>query len=143
MTRYVYSNLIKIIVSVILVFILIPSLVFFSSVWFESKEIHILSLIISVLCVIFWIVCIISVSALNKYSSNKISFQENQIIYNGRTFYKENLIFKYFKFHISVLEPNLVIPSLHIGGSNLSLKCYLSKKDIKKLESMNYQIRKI
>lgn len=143
MTRYLYSNLIKITVLGILLFVFVPSLAFFSIVWFESKIIHTLSLIISILCIISWIMCIILVNVFNNYSSNKLSFKENQITYKGCTFYKENLNFKYFKFHISILEPNLVIPRLHIGSSNLSLTCYLSKKDIKKLESMNYQIKKI
>ena len=49
---------------------------------------------------------------------------------------------KYFKFHISVIEPSLVIPKIHINGNNLSVTCYLSKNDIKKLEKMNFEIKK-
>ena len=38
---------------------------------------------------------------------------------------------KYFKFHISLIAPNLVIPKLHINGNGLSVICYLSKREIK------------
>ena len=50
---------------------------------------------------------------------------------------------KYFKFYISIIEPSLVIPKIHINGNNLSVTCYLSKNDIKKLEKMNFEIKKI
>ena len=64
-------------------------------------------------------------------------------MYKNRTLYSNNVSIKHFKFHISVIEPSLVIPKIHINGNNLSVTCYLSKKDIKKLKKMNFEIKEI
>ena len=80
---------------------------------------------------------------LNKKANNSILFEEEKMLYKNRTLYSNNVSIKYFKFHISVIEPSLVIPKIHINGNNLSVTCYLSKKDIKKLKKMNFEIKEI
>ena len=65
------------------------------------------------------------------------------MLYKNRTLYSNNVSIKYFKFHISIIEPSLVISKIHINGNNLSVTCYLSKKDIKKLKKMNFEIKEI
>ena len=65
------------------------------------------------------------------------------MIYKKKTIYSNNVSIKYFRFHISIVEPNLVIPKIHINGNNLSVTGYLSKKDINKLKKMNFEIKEI
>ena len=49
---------------------------------------------------------------------------------------------KYFKFHISLIDPDLVIPKLYIKlyEYNTSIVLYLSKKDVKKLKTLYFDI---
>ncbi|MDE5715951.1 MAG: hypothetical protein K2I42_07480 [Anaeroplasmataceae bacterium] len=78
---------------------------------------------------------------LNKRAKNYLIVEKDKIIYKGKTIYKDSFTMKYFKFHISLIAPNLVIPRLHINGIGLSIICYLSKKEIKKIENFGYEIR--
>ena len=143
MRRYLYSNLLKIIFGSVLIITFIPSLVYFVCSLLIDKSINITSLIIIISCLLLWVFLELIIIILNKKANNSIIFEEGKLIYKKKTIYSNNVSMKYFKFHISVIEPDLVIPKIHINGNNLSVTCYLSKNDIKKLEKMNFEIKKI
>jgi len=143
MCRYIYSNLLKIIFGSLLIITFISSVIYFVCSLLIDKSINIVSLILSVSCLLLWISLNLIIFILNKKANNSIIFEEGKVIYKKKTIYSNNLSMKYFKFHISVTEPSLVIPKIHISGNNLSVTCYLSKKDIKKLKKMNYEIKEI
>lgn len=143
MSRYLYSNLIKMIFSSLIVFIIVPSFVCLICLLLIDKKLNLTSLVLIISCIVLWVIVIVVINVLNKKSSNKIIFEENKIRYKDRTFYLDSISIKYFKFYISVIEPSLVIPKIHINGNNLSVTCYLSKRDIKKLKKMNYEIKDI
>ena len=143
MRRYLYSNLLKIIFGSLLIITFIPSLVYFVCSSLIDKSINITSLIIIISCLLLWFFLELLIFILNKKANNSIIFEEGKVIYKKKTIYSNNVSMKYFKFHISVIEPSLVIPKIHINGNNLSVTCYLSKNDIKKLEKMNFEIKKI
>ena len=92
---------------------------------------------------LLWLFLELIIFILNKKANNSIIFEEGKVIYKRKTIYSNNMSMRYFKFYISVIEPSLVIPKIHINGNNLSVTCYLSKNDIKKLEKMNFEIKKI
>ena len=143
MRRYLYSNLLKIIFGSVLIVTLIPSLVYFVCSLLIDKSINITSLIILISCLLLWLFLNLIIFILNKKANNSILFEEEKMLYKNRTLYSNNVSIKYFKFHISVIEPSLVIPKVHINGNNLSVTCYLSKKDIKMLKKMNFEIKEI
>ena len=143
MRRYLYSNLLKIIFGSLLTITFIPSLVYFVCSLLIDKSINITSLIIIISCLLLWLFLNLIIFILNKKANNSIIFEEGKVIYKKKTIYSNNVSMKYFKLHISVIEPCLVIPKTHINGNNLSLTCYLSKKDIKKLKKMNFEIKEI
>ena len=143
MRRYLYSNLLKIIFGSLLIITFIPSAIYFVCSLLLDKSINIASLILSVSCLLLWISLNLIIFILNKKANNSIIFEEGKVIYKKKTIYSNNLSMKYFKFHISVTEPSLVIPKIHMSGNNLSVTCYLSKKDIKKLKKMNFEIKEI
>ena len=143
MRRYLYYNLLKIIFGSVLIVTLVPSLVYFVCSLLIDKSINITSFIIIISCLLLWLFLNLIIFILNKKANNSIIFEEGKLIYKKKTIYSNNVSMKYFKFHISVIEPSLVIPKIHINGNNLSVKCYLSKKDIKKLKKMNFEIKEI
>lgn len=143
MRRYLYSNLLKIIFGSVLIITFMPSLVYFVCSLLIDKSINITSLIIIISCLLLWFFLELIIFILNKKANNSIIFEEGKLIYKKKTIYSNNVSMKYFKFHISVIEPDLVIPKIHINGNNLSVTCYLLKNDIKKLEKMNFEIKKI
>ncbi len=143
MSRYLYSNLIKIIFESLIFFIIVPSFICLIGLSIIDKQVNLTSLVLIISCIVLWVIVIVVVNVLNKTSKNKIIFEENKIQYKDRTFYTDTISIKYFKFYISVIEPSLVIPKIHINGNNLSVTCYLAKKDIKKLKKMNYEIKDI
>ena len=143
MRRYLYSNLLKIIFGSLLIITFIPSAIYFVCSLLIDKSINITSLIIIISCLLLWFFLELLIFILNKKVNNSILFEEGKVIYKKKTIYSNNVSVKYFKFHISVIEPSLVIPKIHINGNNLSVKCYLSKKDIKKLKKMNFEIKEI
>ena len=143
MRRYLYYNLLKIIFGSLLIITFIPSLVYFACSLLIDKSINITSLIIILSCLLLWFFLELIIFILNKKANNSIVFEEGKVIYKKKTIYSNNVSMKYFKFHISVIEPSLVIPKIHINGNNLSVTCYLLKNDIKKLEKMNFEIKKI
>ena len=143
MRRYLYSNLLKIIIGSLLVLIFIPSVAYFVCSLTIDKNFNIASLILIVSCLFLWIILMLVTFILNKIANNSIIFKEGKMIYKNRTIYSDNLSIKYFKFYISIIEPSLVIPKIHINGNNLSVTCYLSRKDIKKITKMNFKIRNI
>ena len=141
MSRNIFSNLIKTIINTILACVCIPSLVVFLSFILIDKELHKISLLLIVICIFIWVISIVFINILNKYSKNKIVIYENKIEYKGKQIYKDSLSVKYFKFHISFLEPDLVFPKVHINSNGTSLTCYLSKKDVNKMKKLDYNIR--
>ncbi|MGM9900118.1 MAG: hypothetical protein ACI32E_06050 [Bacilli bacterium] len=143
MRRYLYSNLLKIIFGSLLIITFIPSLVYFVCSLLIDKSINITSLIIIISCLLLWFFLELIIFILNKKANNSIIFEEGKVIYKKKTIYSNNVSMIYFKFHISVIEPSLVIPKIHINRNNLSVTCYLSKNDIKKLGKMNFEIKKI
>lgn len=143
MRRYLYSNLLKIIFGSVLIITLIPSLVYFVCSLLIDKSINITSLILIISCLLLWVFLELIIFILNKKANNSIIFEEGKVIYKKKTIYSNNVSIKYFRFHISIVEPNLVIPKIHINEKNLSVTCYLSKKDIKKLKKMNFEIKEI
>ena len=143
MRRYLYSNLLKIIFVSLLIITFIPSAIYFVCSLLLDKSINIASLILSVSCLLLCLLLNLIIFILNKKANNSIIFEEGKVIYKKKTIYSNNVSMKYFKFHISIIEPSLVIPKIHINGNNLSVICYLSKKDIKKLKKMNFEIKEI
>ena len=143
MRRYLYSNLLKIIFGSLLIITFIPSAIYFVCSLLLDKSINIASLILSVSCLLLWLFLNLIIFILNKKANNSIIFEEGKVIYKKKTIYSNNVSMKYFEFHISVIEPSLVIPKIHINGNNISVTCYLSKKDIKKLKKMNFEIKEI
>ena len=142
MRRYLYSNLLKIIFGSVLIITFIPSLVYFICSLLIDKSINITSLIIIISCLLLCFFLELIIFILNKKANNSIIFEEGKVIYKRKTIYSNNMSMRYFKFYISVIEPSLVIPKIRINGNNLSITCYLSKNDIKKLEKMNFEIKK-
>ncbi len=143
MRRYLYSNLLKIIFGSLLIITFIPSVVYFVCSLLIDKSINIARMIIIISCILLWLLLELVIFILNKKANNSILFEEEKVIYKKKTIYSNNVSMKYFKFHISIIEPSLVIPKIHINGNNLSITCYLSKKDIKKLKKMNFEIKEI
>lgn len=143
MRRYLYSNLLKIVFGSVLIITLIPSLVYFVCSLLIDKSINITSLILIISCLLLWVFLELIIFILNKKANNSIIFEEGKVIYKKKTIYSNNVSIKYFRFYISIVEPNLVIPKIHINENNLSVTCYLSKKDIKKLKKMNFEIKEI
>ncbi len=143
MRRYLYSNLLKIIFGSLLIITFIPSLVYFVCSLLIDKSTNITSLLLIISCLLLLVFLELMIFILNKKENNSVIFEEGKVIYKKKTIYSNNVSMKYFKFHISVIEPSLVIPKIHINGNNLSVTCYLSKNDIKKLEKMNFEIKKI
>ena len=100
-------------------------------------------MIIIISCILLWLLLELIIFILNKKANNSILFEEEKVIYKKKIIFSNNVSMKYFKFDISIIEPSLVIPKIHINGNNLSVTCYLSKKDIKKLKKMNFEIKEI
>lgn len=143
MRRYLYSNLLMIIFNSLLLIAFIPSVVYFVCSLSFDKSLNITSLILILSCLLLWLFLTLVICIINKRANNSIVFSEGKILYKNRTINSDNVSIKYFRFHISVIEPSLVIPKMHINGDNLSITCYLSKKDIKKLKKLNYEIKEI
>lgn len=143
MRRYLYSNLLKMIFGSLLIITFIPSVIYFVCSLLIDKSTNITSLILIVFCLLLWLFLELMIFILNKKANNSIFFEKGKMLYKDRTIFSNNASIKYFKFHISIIEPSLVIPKIHINGNNLSITCYLSKKDIKKLKKMNFEIKEI
>lgn len=94
-------------------------------------------------CVIAYCVITIFINLLNKFSKNKIVFEKGKIRYKNRVFYSNEISIKYFKPNISIEIPELIIPKTHINANNFYLTCYLSRRDIKRLKKMNFEIKEI
>lgn len=141
MRRYIYSNLLKIIFFPLFLCIILVSFIYFICSISLDKIFNLSSLLIFTSCFLLWCLLILVIIILNKHAKNYLIVEKDKIIYKGKTIYKDSLTMKYFKFHISLIAPNLVIPRLHINGTGLSVICYLSKKEIKKIENFGYEIR--
>ena len=138
-----YSNLLKIIFGSLIIPIFIPSFVYLLCSLLIDKNVNITSLLLTIFCIVLYIILLGVINIINKVAKNKIVFQEEKIQYKNKTIYANSANIKYFKFYISIIEPSLVIPKVHINGNGLSITCYLSKKDIKTLKKMNFEIKEI
>ena len=114
MRRYLYSNLLKIIFGSLLIITFIPSVIYFICSLLIDKSINTASLIIILSCMLLWLFLELIIFILNKKANNSIIFEEGKVIYKKKTIYSNNVSMKYFEFHISVIEPSLVIPKIHI-----------------------------
>ena len=143
MRRYLYSNLLRITFSSFLIIFIIPSLLYFICSLLINKILNIVSLVVILSCLLLRILLELVIFVLNKKAKNGIVFYEGKILYKSRTFFSNDVSIKYFKLYISIIDPSLEIPKVHINGNNLSVTCYLSKKDIKKVNTLNFKIKKI
>ena len=143
MSRYIYSNLFKMISTSILMIIFIPSIISFGCSLVIERITNWTSLILAISCVCLWMIVQLIVISLNKFSRNRIIFEEGRVIYKEKTIYADFISMKYFKFSLSIIEPNLVIPKLFLKLNDLSMTCYLSKKDVEKIKEMNFKIKEI
>ncbi len=143
MRRYLYSNLLQIISNSILSLVFIPAFCFFVGHLLFHKNLDITSLKFIVACVTLWILSIIVISLINRVAKNCIFFEQDKIQYKNKTRYADSISIKYFQFHVSIFVPNLVIPKLYINANDFSATCYLSKRDVKKLEKLNFKITRI
>lgn len=143
MSRHIYCNLIKIIINSILLCVFIPSVIIYICYLFVDKQMNIASLSITISCFFTWVISKILISILNKYSKDKIVIYEDKINYKGKIYYKDILSIKYFKFHISFLEPDLVISKLHFNSNGITFICYLSRLDVCKIKKLGYFIREV
>ena len=140
MYRYLYYNLIKTICFFAILCIFIPFSVYFGCVFFIHREFHTTSIVVLLFCVMLYCLIVLAVRILNKVSSKRILFADGKIQYNKKTFYKQDISMRYFKFEISITQETLIFPKLYINGNGWSVTCYLSRKDIEKLKRMNYEI---
>lgn len=73
----------------------------------------------------------------------QVKFDDGKISYKGKSELVQNLNLRFLSFQLSFLETDLVIPQLVISGPDVKLiKCYISKKDVKKLiDKFGYKIK--
>lgn len=76
-------------------------------------------------------------------SKNRILFDSNNIYYKGRIINRANLNMRYFKFYMSIVNDTILFPKLIITGNDLYVICYFSRRDIKKLKELGYEIKMI
>ena len=140
MYRHLYCNLIKTVCFFALLCIFLPFAVYFGCVFFIYGEIHTASMVALLSCAALYCLAVLTVSLLNKVSKKRILFADGKMQYGGKTFRKEDVSMRYFKFEMSIINETLVFPKLYINGNGWSVICYLSRKDIEKLKKMNYEI---
>lgn len=142
MSRCLYSYLLKIICCSILSLVFIPTVICFMLFILVEHEFNMACLNIISVCIIIWFFLKISILILNKFSKSRITFCKDQLTYKSRIIHKNDISMKYFKFHISLIDPDLVIPKLYIKlyEYNTSIVLYLSKKDVKKLKTLYFDI---
>ena len=117
--------------------------VYFIGRLLTSKEIEKGCVGVYVFCIIAYCVITIFISLLNKFAKNKIVFKQGKICYKNRVFYNDEISIKYFKPIISIDTTQLILPVVHINANNFYLTCYLSRRDIKRLKKMNFEIKEI
>jgi hypothetical protein len=140
MRRYLYYNLLKIVLGFLLALVFIPSFTYLICSLLIDKNVNIISLILTLSCIFLWYLLTIIIYLLNKRAKNSIIFSQGIMQYKNRTIYADSISIKYFKFHISVIEPSLVVPQMHINGNGLSVTCYFSKKDVEELKKLKFEI---
>lgn len=143
MRRYVYSNSLRITFNILVMFVFIPSLAYFVCSLIFDKCLNIPSLILIISCFLFWLISKLVIFILNKKAKNSVVFTKEKIVYKNRTIYINDVSIKYFKLYISVIYRVLLIPKVLINGTNISITCYLSKRDVKALKKMNYEIKEL
>lgn len=142
MRRYVYSNLLSIINNTIVAFVLIPTISYFCCILYTENQLNLACIFIIISFLIFWIIFKIFIKILDAKSENYLLFEKDKIIYKNRTFYANNLSIRYFKFYVSVLETWMEMPKVVINVNGVSIISYLSKKDVRKIEKLGYNIKK-
>lgn len=126
----------------ILSLVFVPTVICFMLFTLVELEFNIVCLAIIIACIITWLLLKISISLLNKFSKSRVIFLKNQLKYKSSIIHKNDISMKYFKFYISLTEPDLIIPKLYIKfyEYSTSIVLYLSKKDVKKLKTLNFDI---
>lgn len=143
MCKWRYSYLIKMILGTMLIVVSVFSWVcFLCSLWID-QYINTNYLISILLCIILWGIVSITIGLLNVFLNSRIIFGKENIQYKKHVIHKDAVSIRYFKFYLSVTEPSLVLPKLYINANEISLICYLSKRDTKRLEKMGYDIQQI
>ena len=143
MRRYLYSNLLEMLFGALLMLIFIPSVIYLVCSLVIHQNLSIETLVYMAACCLSWSILKLIVHILNNVSNNSIIFSDGKITYKDRTIYSDSATIKYFKFYISIIEPCLVIPKIYITSNDLSVLCYISKKDVKMLKKMNFEVKEI
>lgn len=143
MCRYLYANLIRIISATISLGIAVPALLYFVLSLCLDGEFHGISFAIWITSMAFLIIMSIIVQILNKFAKRKVLFLKDKMCFGKRSMCRGDIKLRYFQFHISLIEPHLVIPKVQVCCYEKNFICYLSKNDVKKLEKMGYIIDKV
>ena len=141
MRVYLYSYLLKIIFVSLLSIAFIPSVICFLCFLSADHTLNAVSLIFVFSCLLIRLFLEMAIFILNKKAKNSIFFENGKILYKGKTIQSANI--KYFKFHLSFIEPSLVIPKMYINTHDSSVTVYVSKKDVKRLKKMGFEIKEI
>lgn len=141
MRVYLYSYLLKIIFVSLLSIAFIPSVICFLCFLLADQTLNAVSLIFVFSCLLIRLFLEMAIFILNKKAKNSIFFENGKILYKGKTIHSANI--KYFKFHLSFIEPSLVIPKMYINTHDSSVTVYVSKKDVKRLKKMGFEIKEI
>ena len=83
MSRYLYSNLLKIIFGSLIIPIFIPSFVYLLCSLLIDKNVNITSLLLTIFCIVLYIILLGVINIINKVAKNKIVFQEEKIQYKN------------------------------------------------------------
>ncbi len=144
MSRYIHYYWIKVPLTITLllffVYILFISLLLDKII---SKE-----FLISLICLIIpYCVVNIIVVLLNKFAKNRIIFEQGKICYKNRVFYSDEISIKYFKpaiIDILIFPPlSAYFPILHINANHFYLTFYITKRDMKKIKKLNFEIKEL
>ena len=146
MRVHIYSNVIRIVFNCFFV-IAIASLIAYAAID------CILNSMDRLLVYVFMLVLILAAKALvecyivllNRCGKKTIDFDNQYILHNNEKYSLYNVSFKYFKFQLSFLQTDLVIPKLVISIPDCkNIICYITRKQLNVLISkMKYDITMI
>ncbi len=134
MRRYLYSNLIRILVDIFLGIVFLPTLVFMIWEILTDGVIDKMYYAICFRCIILFFLFKIITFILDKKAKNCIFFEKGKLIYKNRTLFSDEIKITYFKFYVNLICEILVIPKIFIAGKEFRLSFYLSRKDLKRIK---------
>lgn len=140
MKRHKNDLIIKVIFNFIGCLLILVSSIYFLCSLLIDKIINYNSIICSAIGLLFIIVKYFVRFLFSLSKKNIIIFFNNYFVFNNQKYCLNECNFRYFKLYISVIDPTLVFPTLHINARNLVFDVYLSKKDINKIIKMGYDI---